>query len=62
MLYINVNVIIEKWYIPTMSGERNLTPCEGCTFTKVDYYRAVLFDGHESDCLQILDMKNWVNM
>ena len=57
---------IGKWYIPTMSGVSNLMPYEGCTFTKVDYYRAVLFGGYESEnCLRILDMtdkNNWVNI
>lgn len=53
----------ETWFWPQITGSPP-APCQGCTLTKVDSYRSVLFGGNQfhiyGNHLYILDMKHWV--
>ena len=66
---------IGEWFVPCVIGEdggqgEQPTACAGCSLTKVDYFRAVLFGGYGvqeicvPNCIRILHMarndEQWV--
>ena len=63
-MYVSTDV----WIRPAVTGSSPLA-CDGCTLTKVDKHRAILFGGHGNGhhtlvppCIYILDMQYWVTI